>query len=76
MNSLTTNLHFMMAAFYKPTATRHMILMEENAFPSDHYAVNSQIEFHGFDPKQSMLLCKPRTGEELLRIEGTKEGKK
>ncbi len=69
MNSLTANLHFMMASFYQPNKQRHKILIEEHAFPSDHYAVESQIRFHGFDPKESMLLAKPRNGEETLRTE-------
>lgn len=69
MNSLTANLHFMMVSFYRPTKTRSKILIEDHAFPSDHYAVESQIRFHGFDPDQSMLLAKPREGEETLRTE-------
>ncbi len=69
MNSLTANLHLMMVSFYRPTTVRHRILLEAHAFPSDHFAVESQIRFHGFDPAQSMLLLKPREGEELLREE-------
>ncbi|KAM4601830.1 kynureninase [Polymixia lowei] len=69
MNGLTVNLHLLLLSFYKPTATRHKILMENKAFPSDHYAVESQIRLRGFDPKQSMLLLSPRPGEETLRTE-------
>jgi kynureninase len=67
MNSLTTNLHLMMASFYRPTVERHKILIESCAFPSDQYAVKSQIRFHGFDPAVSLLECCPRAGEPCLR---------
>ncbi|HVT44037.1 MAG TPA: kynureninase [Thermoanaerobaculia bacterium] len=67
MNSLTANLHFLLVSFYRPTASRHRILMEDRAFPSDHYAATSQILFHGYDPAASLLLVRPREGEEAIR---------
>ena len=69
MNSLTVNLHLMMVSFYRPTAQRHKILVERGAFPSDQYAVRSQIQFHGFDPAASLLELTPRTGESSMRDE-------
>lgn len=69
MNSLTVNLHLMMASFYRPTAQRHKILIERGAFPSDQYAVESQIRFHNFDPATSLLELSPRDGEFCVREE-------
>jgi kynureninase len=69
MNSLTANLHLMMVSFYRPTKQRHKILIERGAFPSDQYAVQSQIRFHGFDPAASLLELTPRPGESCLRDE-------
>lgn len=69
MNSLTVNLHLMMASFYRPTSARHKILVERGAFPSDQYAVKSQIEFHGLHPQSSLLELTPRAGEFCMRDE-------
>jgi len=69
MNTLTTNLHLLMVSFYQPTITKFKILIESDAFPSDKYAVESQLKFHGYDADESLILWKPRDGEELLRIE-------
>jgi kynureninase len=69
MNTLTTNLHLMMVSFYQPTAKRYKIVIESDAFPSDKYAVESQLRHHGFDDKEGLILWKPRKGEDLLRYE-------
>ncbi len=69
MNSLTVNLHLMMATFYRPKKSRFKILMEEPAFPSDTYAVKSQIAHHGFDPNDAVVLARPRKGEFTVRPE-------
>jgi kynureninase len=66
MNGLTVNLHLMLATFYRPTPDRHAILIEEGAFPSDAYAVASQIRHHGLDPGRSLLKVRPRRGETVL----------
>jgi len=73
MNSLTVNLHLMMASFYRPTPQRHKILIESGAFPSDQYAVKSQIHFHNFDPATSLIELSPREGEPCLRDEDIDE---
>ena len=67
MNSLTVNLHLMMATFYRPTKSRFKILMEEPAFPSDTYAIKTQIVHHEFDPKAALILASPRKGEFTIR---------
>ena len=69
MNSLTANLHFMMASFYKPTKKRYKILIESDAFPSDKYAVESQLRHHGYDDKEGLILWSPRANEELLNYD-------
>jgi kynureninase len=69
MNTLTTNLHLLMVSFYQPTKTKYKIVIESDAFPSDRYAVQTQLEFHGFNAIQGLIEWKPRKDEELLRIE-------
>ena len=59
MNSLTANLHLLMVSFYRPTAQRPAILMEAGAFPSDQYAMASQVRFHGFDPATDVIEVQP-----------------
>jgi kynureninase len=67
MNSLTVNLHLMMATFYRPTKSRFKILMEEPAFPSDTYAIKSQIVQHGLNPNEALVLARPREGRFTVR---------
>jgi kynureninase len=69
MNSLTVNLHLLMATFYRPTRERHKIMIEANAFPSDRHAVASQIRFHDYDPDNSLIEMQPRAGETNIRTE-------
>ncbi|GKU03756.1 kynureninase 1 [Fusarium langsethiae] len=67
MQTLTANLHFLMAAFYKPDAKgRHKIILESKAFPSDHYAVETQIRHHGLRPEDSMITLEPPNNEDIL----------
>lgn len=73
MNSLTVNLHLLMASFYRPTSKRFKILIESDAFPSDRYAVSSQAIWHGFDPGESIVLWKPDPGEYTLRTKRLEE---
>lgn len=68
MNSLTVNLHLLLASFYRPTGTRFRILIEAGAFPSDRHLVTSQIRWHGLDPATALIELAPRPGEELLRM--------
>ena len=66
MNNLTSNLHFMMVSFYQPTSKRFKIVMEAGAFPSDMYAVESQVRFHGYDPNEAIIEIAPKAGSETL----------
>jgi kynureninase len=67
MNSLTVNLHLMMVSFFRPSGGRNCILLEKSAFPSDRYAVDSQLRFHGLDPAAHRIEVAPREGENPLR---------
>lgn len=66
MNNLTTNLHLMMVSFYRPAAERYKIMIEAGAFPSDQYAVESQVRFHGYDPEEAVVELRPNAGEETI----------
>lgn len=69
MNGLTLNLHLLLLSFFKPTTKRYKILLEAKAFPSDHYAIESQLQLHGLQVEKSMRIIEPREGEETLRME-------
>jgi kynureninase len=66
MNTLTVNLHLMMLSFYNPTKERYKIIMEAGAFPSDQYAAETQVKFHGFDPEDAIIEITPREGEKII----------
>jgi kynureninase len=68
-HSLTTNLHLLMVSFYQPKGKRTKFLLEEKAFPSDNYAVESQVRFHGLEPSEHMVEIGPREGEHTIRHE-------
>lgn len=69
MSQLTVNLHLLMVSFYKPTKTRYKIICEAKAFPSDQYAMQSQVAFHGYDPNDAIIEVTPREGEYIIRNE-------
>ncbi|MDB9884360.1 kynureninase [Candidatus Marinimicrobia bacterium] len=67
MNALTVNLHLLLISFYQPTKIRHKIIIEEDAFPSDQYAINSHLHLHGFNPTTSLIKLKPQSNEKCLK---------
>jgi kynureninase len=69
MNTLTTNLHLLMVSFYQPNELKYKILIESDAFPSDRYAVETQLKYHGHNPSESLIEWSPRKGETLLNME-------
>lgn len=69
MNQLTVNLHLLMTSFYRPDAERFKIICEAKAFPSDQYAMESQVRLHGFDPSTAIIEVPPRAGEQNIRTE-------
>jgi len=69
MNNLSSNLHFLMVSFYQPTDKRFKIITEAGAFPSDMYMLETQVKFHGYDPKEAIIEIYPREGEHTLRTE-------
>jgi kynureninase len=73
MNGLTVNLHLMLETFYRPTAERHAILLDSPPFPSDLYAIKSQLARHGYDPSRTLLTVRPRPGECCPRVEDVEE---
>src|SRR5262245_25422845 len=73
MNSLTVNLHLMMASFYRPVGMRDKVLIEAGAFSSDRHAILGQLSWHKLDPEDTLVEIEPRPGEETLRIDDIEE---
>ncbi|MCB9231639.1 MAG: kynureninase [Bacteroidia bacterium] len=73
MNALTVNLHLMMVTFYRPTKERFKIVIEGNAFPSDQYAVRSQLKFHGIDPEEGLIVLRSKSGNPVIPTEEIEE---
>lgn len=69
MNTLTANLHLLLVSFYRPAGVRTALLIEKHAFPSDRYAAESQVRWHGLDPARDLIEIESRPGEDCLRTE-------
>ena len=69
LNTLTVNLHALLATFFRPAGARTTILIDAPTFPSDRYAIESQLRLHGLDPAWDLVVVRPRDGEALLRTE-------
>ncbi|MBL7705744.1 MAG: kynureninase [Taibaiella sp.] len=69
MNTLTVNLHLLLISFYRPTKERYKIIMEAGAFPSDQYAIETQVKMHGFDPEDAIIELKPKENAHTLEDE-------
>ena len=69
MNSLTVNIHLLMVSFYRPTKKRYKILIEDHAFPSDRFAIESQVRFHGFSPDKAIVTMKSVSGKPCITTE-------
>ena len=66
MNALTVNIHLLLVSFYRPKKDRYKIIIEKGAFPSDQYAIESQLEFHGYDKKDALIEIEPFKGKEVI----------
>jgi len=73
MNSLTVNLHLLMVSFYRPRPDKFKILIDYNPFPSDRYAVESQLRFHGYDPREGIIELQPDKGTDIVSIESIRD---
>jgi len=69
MNALTVNIHLLLVSFYKPNKNRYKIIIEKGAFPSDQYAIESQLKFHGYDIKDALIEINPMEGKEIIEDE-------
>jgi kynureninase len=69
MNTLTVNLHLLLISFYRPSGKRYKIIMEGGAFPSDQYAIETQVRMHGFDPEDAIIELIPKEGHYTLEDE-------